>query len=133
MTPAAPSEPLVLRQDRDGVATLTLNRPAQRNALSVALMGALQAELDRPDLTQHDQVHDEIGEPHEGGPGDRAARPDEVAPKRHPGHAASILERLDAQTEKGRERQAVAHDALDIGDRHVAWSRGARARSWVHA
>ncbi len=47
MTTAAPSEPLVLRQDRDGVATLTMNRPAQRNALSVALMSALQAELDR--------------------------------------------------------------------------------------
>jgi enoyl-CoA hydratase/carnithine racemase len=42
------AEPLVLRDDRDGgVATLTLNRPAARNALSVALMAALQDELDR--------------------------------------------------------------------------------------
>ena len=41
------SEPLVLRQDRDGVATLTLNRPSQRNAMSIALMTALQAEFDR--------------------------------------------------------------------------------------
>ena len=40
-------EPLLLRHDRDGVATLTLNRPAQRNALSVGLMTALQDELDR--------------------------------------------------------------------------------------
>jgi enoyl-CoA hydratase/carnithine racemase len=40
-------EPLLLRHDHDGVATLTLNRPAQRNALSVALMAALQEELDR--------------------------------------------------------------------------------------
>jgi enoyl-CoA hydratase/carnithine racemase len=40
-------EPLLLRDDRDGVATLTLNRPAQRNALSVRLMAALQEELDR--------------------------------------------------------------------------------------
>ncbi|HEY3917678.1 MAG TPA: enoyl-CoA hydratase [Stellaceae bacterium] len=40
-------EALVLRQDNaDGVVTLTLNRPAARNALSVALMGALQAALD---------------------------------------------------------------------------------------
>ncbi|MBK3775790.1 enoyl-CoA hydratase [Azospirillum brasilense] len=38
--------PLVLREDRDGVTTLTLNRPQARNALSVGLMGALQAELD---------------------------------------------------------------------------------------
>jgi len=40
------AEPLLLRHDRDGVATLTLNRPAQRNALSVGLMAALQAELE---------------------------------------------------------------------------------------
>lgn len=39
--------PILLRADRDGIATLTLNRPAQRNALSVELMGALQDELDR--------------------------------------------------------------------------------------
>ena len=49
-TSTAPSESageaLVLREDRDGVATLTLNRPQARNALSVGLMAALQAELD---------------------------------------------------------------------------------------
>jgi enoyl-CoA hydratase/carnithine racemase len=39
-------EALVLRQDGDGVATLTLNRPQARNALSVALMSALQDRLD---------------------------------------------------------------------------------------
>ena len=39
-------EPLVLREDRDGVTTLTLNRPSARNALSVGLMGALQTALD---------------------------------------------------------------------------------------
>jgi enoyl-CoA hydratase/carnithine racemase len=39
-------EALLLREDRDGVAWLTLNRPAQRNALSVALMTALQSEID---------------------------------------------------------------------------------------
>lgn len=39
-------EAILLRADAGGVATLTLNRPAQRNALSVALMAALQDELD---------------------------------------------------------------------------------------
>jgi enoyl-CoA hydratase/carnithine racemase len=38
---------LLLRADADGICTLTLNRPAQRNALSIALMEALSAELDR--------------------------------------------------------------------------------------
>lgn len=42
----APAEAFVLRHDADGVATLTLNRPAQRNVLSVGMMTALQAELD---------------------------------------------------------------------------------------
>lgn len=37
--------PMLLREDRDGVATLTLNRPQQRNALSRALMSELQREL----------------------------------------------------------------------------------------
>ena len=37
---------LVLRQDKAGVATLTLNRPKQYNALSQAMLGALQAALD---------------------------------------------------------------------------------------
>ena len=39
-------EALVLRRESGGVVTLTLNRPAARNALSVALMSALQAALD---------------------------------------------------------------------------------------
>jgi enoyl-CoA hydratase/carnithine racemase len=41
-----PPEPVLLRRDEDGIAWLTLNRPAQRNALSVALMSALQDEID---------------------------------------------------------------------------------------
>jgi enoyl-CoA hydratase/carnithine racemase len=53
MSAAPPSHdadaPLVLREDRDGVATLTLNRPKARNALSVGLMTALQQELDAID------------------------------------------------------------------------------------
>ena len=36
---------LILRNDLGGVATLTLNRPDQRNALSVDLMSAIEAEL----------------------------------------------------------------------------------------
>ena len=46
-TQAAAPEPLLLRQDDAGVVTLTLNRPAQFNSLSQALVGELQAELDR--------------------------------------------------------------------------------------
>src|SRR5579863_2965447 len=37
---------ILLRQDADGIAKLTLNRPAARNALSMALMDALQCALD---------------------------------------------------------------------------------------
>src|ERR1700744_3067763 len=44
---------LVLRQDREGIATLTLNRPQARNALSVAMMSALQEALD---AVAHDDV-----------------------------------------------------------------------------
>jgi enoyl-CoA hydratase/carnithine racemase len=39
-------EPALLRADEAGVATLTLNRPRQYNALSEALLAALHAELD---------------------------------------------------------------------------------------
>ena len=40
------SNAVLLRSDADGICTLTLNRPAQRNALSLALMDAVVAELD---------------------------------------------------------------------------------------
>ena len=43
MTP----EPVLLRHDEDGIATLTLNRPGQYNALSEELLKSLQDELDR--------------------------------------------------------------------------------------
>lgn len=46
MDDVRPVEPVLVRQDADGVATLRLNRPAQFNALSEALLAALQAELD---------------------------------------------------------------------------------------
>ena len=41
-----PVEGILARNDRAGVATLTLNRPEARNALSTNLMATLQAELD---------------------------------------------------------------------------------------
>ena len=43
----AAAEPLLLRRDEAGVVTLTLNRPAQFNSLSRALMSEMQAELGR--------------------------------------------------------------------------------------
>jgi len=46
MTTISSQEALVLRQDEAGVATLTLNRPKQYNALSQAMLDALQAALD---------------------------------------------------------------------------------------
>jgi len=48
MTAAAPetAPPPLLREDRDGIARLTLNRPAARNALSMALMERLTSELE---------------------------------------------------------------------------------------
>ncbi len=39
-------EALLLREDRNGIARLTLNRPASHNALSQALMAALHEALD---------------------------------------------------------------------------------------
>ena len=44
-TPDTDALPILVREDNDGVATLTLNRPKQRNALSRALMAELQREF----------------------------------------------------------------------------------------
>ena len=44
--------PVLLRHDEDGVATLTLNRPGQYNALSEELLISLQDELDRIGRTE---------------------------------------------------------------------------------
>ena len=43
---AVAAEPAVLREDRDGVATLTLNRPRQFNAISRAMLDELLRTLD---------------------------------------------------------------------------------------
>jgi len=40
------ADPILLRQDADGVATLTMNRPAARNALSVGLMAEMKRKID---------------------------------------------------------------------------------------
>lgn len=44
-TTGSAAEPMVLRRDEGGVTTLTLNRPAARNALSRAMVDALDAAL----------------------------------------------------------------------------------------
>ncbi|MGL4728422.1 MAG: enoyl-CoA hydratase-related protein, partial [Bosea sp. (in: a-proteobacteria)] len=46
MTAHQPVAPVLLRHDAAGVATLTLNRPDARHALSEGLIAALSAELD---------------------------------------------------------------------------------------
>ena len=43
---AAPAAPVLLREDANGVTTLTLNRPKQRNSLSEELMIALTREIE---------------------------------------------------------------------------------------
>jgi len=45
-TPADTTLPILTREDSEGVATLTLNRPTQFNSLSEELLGELQATLD---------------------------------------------------------------------------------------
>jgi enoyl-CoA hydratase/carnithine racemase len=40
-------QPYLLREDRDGVCTLTLNRPQQMNLLTSEMLAALQKEFDR--------------------------------------------------------------------------------------
>jgi len=40
------SEPILLRQDNDAIATLTMNSPKNLNALSDAMLAALQEQFD---------------------------------------------------------------------------------------
>jgi enoyl-CoA hydratase/carnithine racemase len=41
-----PQQPVLLREDRDGIATLTMNRPAQMNLLTSEMLAALQDSFD---------------------------------------------------------------------------------------
>lgn len=41
-----PEQPVLLREDREGVATLTMNRPQQMNLLTSEMLAALQAAFD---------------------------------------------------------------------------------------
>ncbi len=45
-------QPILLREDRDGVCTLTMNRPQQMNLLTAEMLSALQREFDS---FQHDR------------------------------------------------------------------------------
>lgn len=53
---SADAPELVFVHDDGGVRTLTLNRPAQRNALSLALIERLKAELTAADAAKHVHV-----------------------------------------------------------------------------
>ncbi|HZP92651.1 MAG TPA: enoyl-CoA hydratase [Burkholderiales bacterium] len=50
------NEPLLLRSDAGGVATLTLNRPKQYNALSEELLAELQAVLEKIEIDASTRV-----------------------------------------------------------------------------
>ena len=50
------NDDVLIRTNASGVATLTLNRPEARNALSTGLMAALQTELDRISSDRHIRV-----------------------------------------------------------------------------
>ena len=39
-------QPFLLREERDGVATLTMNRPQQMNLLTSSMLTALQSAFD---------------------------------------------------------------------------------------
>ncbi len=49
-------QPILLRDDSDGITTLTLNRPAQYNALSGEMLDELQAALDAIDQDESVRV-----------------------------------------------------------------------------
>ena len=54
---SAAADPILLRhRPADGVAWLTLNRPAARNALSFALMAELEAALDEAEAARDVRV-----------------------------------------------------------------------------
>jgi len=54
MSAVPQADPVLLREDRGGVATLTLNRPAQFNLLTMEMISALQETLD--DIEQDESI-----------------------------------------------------------------------------
>lgn len=48
-------EPVLIREDRDGICTLTMNRPKQMNLLTSEMIAAIQDALDS--IAQDDSVH----------------------------------------------------------------------------
>ncbi|MBT3916016.1 MAG: enoyl-CoA hydratase [Rhodospirillaceae bacterium] len=44
--PTGKNETILLREDKDGICTLTLNRPEKRNAMSIELVAELQSAFD---------------------------------------------------------------------------------------
>jgi len=48
-------EPVLIREDRDGICTLTMNRPKQMNLLTSEMIGAIQDALDS--VAQDAAVH----------------------------------------------------------------------------
>ncbi len=54
-TNSATNEPFIIREDSNGVVTLTLNRPKQFNALSSDMLAAMQTQLDN--IAQDSSIH----------------------------------------------------------------------------
>ncbi|WP_295015833.1 enoyl-CoA hydratase/isomerase family protein, partial [uncultured Micrococcus sp.] len=53
--PATPAEPLVLFTAEDGIGTMTINRPAARNAMDQAVQAAVREVLD--EVERREDVH----------------------------------------------------------------------------
>ena len=53
--PATPTEPLVLFTAEDGIGTMTINRPAARNAMDQAVQAAVREVLD--EVERREDVH----------------------------------------------------------------------------
>ena len=113
MTAAAkpmPQEPILLRDDAAGVATLTLNRPEARNALSVALLDALQAEFDA--IAKDDSVRVVVVAKAYA---DRPPGRGELVAIRFKTHARPMVKRVIA----------IAGDAIELKDGQL-WLNGRR-------
>ncbi|HEX2331767.1 MAG TPA: enoyl-CoA hydratase [Burkholderiales bacterium] len=51
-----PDQPVLLREDRDGICTLTMNRPQQMNLLTSEMLSALQGAFDQIDSSRDVRV-----------------------------------------------------------------------------